>query len=130
MKSTIAIQSFHTIESVFHSALDDWKKNPLFQKKDFLYTDEEKHRLLELWKPLFIVFIRLRKIIRTRDFLSFIHGKQWDIFLVRYYAVHMYYEFLYDVQKTFGRHEEFIRQHLDDHFFHNYSTIARYVYHP
>ncbi len=24
----------------------------------------------------------------------------------------------------------FIRQHLDDTFLHNYSTIARYVYHP
>ena len=130
MKPTVAIETFHSIESDFHSALDDWKKNPLFQKKDFLYTDEEKYILSERWKPLFLVFIRLRKIIRTRDFLSFVSGKKWETFLIRYYAVHMYYEFLYDLQQTFGRHEEFIRQHLDDIFLHNYSTISRYVYHP
>jgi uncharacterized protein YycO len=36
---------------------------------------------------------------------------------------------LYELQQSFGSHEEFIRQYLDDGFRENYSTLARYMYH-
>jgi hypothetical protein len=36
---------------------------------------------------------------------------------------------VYDLQQTFGPHEEFLRQYLDDTFPENYSTLARFMYH-
>jgi hypothetical protein len=36
---------------------------------------------------------------------------------------------IYELQKSFGPHEEFLRQYLDDTFTENYSTLARYMYH-
>ena len=36
---------------------------------------------------------------------------------------------VYELRECFGKHEEFLRQYLDDTFVENYSTLARYMYH-
>lgn len=49
---------------------------------------------------------------------------------MKYAVAISYYNKLCELQRSFGIHEEFIRQYLDDTFRVNYSTLARAMYFP
>ena len=55
-------------------------------------------------------------------------SRKKEVFVLRYSAVTTYYSMVCELQESFGVHEAFIRQYLDEQFRENYSTLARYMY--
>jgi hypothetical protein len=82
-----------------------------------------------VWQDMVKPFLKLRKILRALMWRSFLTFGSKNSFVVKYAAVTTYYNMVYELQKCFGPHEEFLRQYLDDTFRENYSTLARYMYH-
>ncbi len=118
-----------SIDNDFETALQSFKNDPLFWSEQTLYTTDDKRRIARLWKDIVLPFLRLRGIIRSLYWRSFFTLGSKNSFVVKYAAITTYYNMLYELRSIFGPHEEFLRQHLDDTFLENYSTLARYMYH-
>ena len=117
-----------SIDREFQKALDEFHADDFFQAKtDNLYTDEEKKRIYYRWLNLVRPFRQLKSIIRSLSWQTLFFRRK-NAFVIRYASVITYYNMLYSLRASFGKHEEFIRQYLDDNFRENYSTLARYVY--
>lgn len=127
------MKSYHTIltsiDREFDTALSSLKADPLFSSKKRVYTADDKARIARLWKDIIIPFRSLRKVIQSVYWRSIFTFGSKNSFVVKYGAVTTYYNMAYELQQSFGEHEEFLRQYLDDTFSENYSTIARYMYH-
>lgn len=119
----------NSIDREFSRALEQFQNDPLFSSDQEVYTQDDKARMKSHWKLILKPFIRLKKIIRSTYWRSFFTWWSKNSFVIKYAAITTYYNMLTDVQRTFGRHEEFIRQYLDDEFSENYSTLARFMYH-
>lgn len=118
-----------SIDREFEKALASLKSDPLFTSNRKVYTADDKARIAHLWKDIATPFRRLRKMIQSIYWRSFFTFGSKNSFVVQYAAVTTYYNMVYELQQSFGDHEEFLRQYLDDTFSENYSTIARYMYH-
>lgn len=118
-----------SIDFEFEKALADFRSDAIFHEKKIIYTDEEKKRIGYRWMNLVRPFRQLKSIIRSLTWRSFFLFGNRNVFAVKYAAIVTYYNMLYELRSSFGPHEEFIRQYLDDTFSENYSTIARYMYH-
>lgn len=127
MKSYAKILS--KIDKQFSHALSTFQSDPLFSSNQTIYTDDDKARIAKNWKAIQKPFLELRKIIRSLMWRSFLTFGSKNSFVVKYSAIVTYYNMVYELQQSFGPHEEFLRQYLDDAFDENYSTIARYMYH-
>lgn len=122
----------HILESIdreFAEAIDELRSDILFSSTQTLYTDEEKRRIKYRWMRIVRPFRALRSLIRGAYWRSFIFRGNTNSFVIRYAATITYYNMMYELQRSFGPHEEFIRQYLDDTFSENYTTLARYMYH-
>jgi uncharacterized protein YycO len=128
MKSYVQILT--SIDIDFQRSLANFRVDPIFQSDQTTYTDDDKRRISLLWWDIIEPFLKLRKILRSLLWRSFFIFGSKDSFVVKYAVVTTYYNILYELQESFGPHEEFIRQYLDDSFRENYSTLARYMYHP
>ncbi|GAB0174963.1 MAG: hypothetical protein HHAS10_08420 [Candidatus Altimarinota bacterium] len=117
------------IDRTFEKALNSLKKDPIFSSNQTLYTDDDKNRIALYWKDILKPFGELQRIIRSLMWRSFFTFGSKNIFVVKYSAIITYYNMVYELQQSFGPHEEFLRQYLDDTFSENYSTLARFMYH-
>lgn len=118
-----------SIDKDFLQALEAFKNDPIFVSWQTLYTDDDKKRIAHIWKNILKSFLKLKKIIKSLYWRSFFTFWSKNSFVIKYAAITTYYNMVYTLQKTFGPHEEFLRQYLDDTFEENYSTLARYMYH-
>ena len=115
------------IENDFEKALETFKNDGIFNKKEIVYTNDDKIRLKQKWILIKKVFLDLKNIIKVSKYRFMI---TWDYnnFVIKYYVTNMYYDNLLKLNKTFWIHEDFIRQQLEDRFKYNYNSIARYIY--
>jgi uncharacterized protein YycO len=120
---------FSEIDTQFSLALKHLQSDQLFSSDQTFYTDDDKKRIANIWKELLLPFQSLQKIIRSLMWRSFFSFWSKNSFVVKYAAIVTYYNMIYELQQTFGPHEEFLRQYLDDTFSENYSTLARFMYH-
>lgn len=120
---------FQSIDKSFEKSLNAFRNDPIFSSEQTLYTDDDKIRIGRYWKDILKPFSELQKIIRSLMWRSFLSFGSKNSFVVKYSAVISYYNMVYELQQSFGPHEEFLRQYLDDVFSENYSTLARYMYH-
>lgn len=118
-----------SIDRDFDKALTMLRTDPLFSSDATIYTEDDKARIAYIWKNVVRPFLKLRKIIRRLYWRSFLTFGSKNSFVVKYAAIVTYYNMVYELQQSFGRHEEFLRQYLDDTFTENYSTLARFMYH-
>ncbi len=123
------VKILHKVDIDFQRALNQLKNDPLFSIETTLYTDNDKERIAHIWKDLVKPFLVVRWIIRSLYWRSFFGFGNKNSFVVKYASVITYYNMVYELRESFGYHEEFIRQYLDDTFPENYSTLARYMYH-
>lgn len=117
------------IDKEFDLAFAKLQSDPLFSSSQAVYTEDDKARIAHLWKDILKPFLKLRKILRFLMWRSFLTFGSKNSFVVKYATVTTYYSMVYRLQESFGPHEEFLRQYLDDTFSENYSTLARYMYH-
>lgn len=117
-----------SIDNEFTQALSEFRSDAIFSSSQTVYTDEEKRRIHFRWMRIVRPFRALRQILRSTYWRSFFLRGNKNIFVIKYAATITYYNMVYELQKSFGPHEEFIRQYLDDTFSENYSTLARYMY--
>lgn len=123
------VQILKSIDKEFQENHTKFTSDPLFSSSQIVYTDDDKRRIGLLWWDLVQPFLRLRKLLRSLIWRSFFILGNKESFVVKYAIVTTYYSMVYELQKSFGPHEEFLRQYLDDTFTENYSTLARYMYH-
>lgn len=121
-------QIFTSIQKQFHEALTNFQSEKFLKEKKEIYTLEEKKKIAYHWSRIVRSFRELRKIIRRTSWSQYFLFHHRESFVVKYFAVILYYNHLVELQRSFGVHEEFIRQYLDDTFHENYSTLARYMY--
>ncbi len=119
----------HSIDIEFEKALQELKSDPVFLRTDGLYSTDDKARISKIWKKIVKPFGSLKKIIRSMYWRSFFGFWNKNSFVVQYASITTYYNMVYELRESFGDHEEFLRQYLDDTFRENYSTLARYMYH-
>ncbi len=118
-----------TIDTDFENALSELRSDPIFLSQKNVYTLDDKNRIARIWIDILWPFKRLRWIIHSLSFRSFLTFRSKNSFVVKYVAVVTYYNMVHDLQQVFWLHEEFLRQYLDDTFSENYSTLARFIYH-
>ncbi len=119
----------NAIDKEFEVAFERLRSDPLFSSSQVIYMEDDKARIALLWKDIVKPFLKLRKILRFVMWRSFLSFGSKNSFVVKYATVTTYYSMVYRLQESFGPHEEFLRQYLDDTFSENYSTLARYMYH-
>ena len=115
------------IDWSFRIALECFRADLLFQKDEGIYTDDDKKRIALHWREMLVPFHSLKRLMRGLSWRSFFSKKK-EVFVLRYSAVTTYYSMVCELQESFGVHEAFIRQYLDEQFRENYSTLARYIY--
>lgn len=118
-----------SIDKEFNQALRELQSDSIFLRTDWLYSTDDKRRIAKIWKKVVKPFGSLKKIIRSMYWRSFFGFWNKNSFVVQYASVITYYNMVYELRECFGKHEEFLRQYLDDTFIENYSTLARYMYH-
>ncbi len=118
-----------SLDKEFQENLRKFISDPLFSSSETFYTDDDKKRIYLLWCDIVEPFLKLRRILRSFMWRSFLTFGSKNSFVIKYAVVTTYHNMAYELQQSFGRHEEFLRQYLDDTFSENYSTIARYMYH-
>lgn len=119
----------NSIDKEFNQSIEQFQNDPLFHSLQEIYTTDDKKRIKKHWQAILQPFLKLQKVIKHTYWRSFFTWWSKNSFVIKYAAITTYYNMLTDVQRTFGRHEEFIRQYLDDEFMDNYSTLARFMYH-
>lgn len=118
-----------SIDNEFSQALAELKHDPFILRTDGLYSTDDKLRIAIIWRKILKPFASLKKLIRSMYWRSFFGFGNKNNFVVHYASIITYYNMVYELRESFGNHEEFIRQYLDDSFRINYSTLARYMYH-
>ena len=127
MKSYVAL--LDSIDNEFSQALAELKRDPIILRTDGLYSTDDKLRIAIIWRKILKPFASLKKLIRSMYWRSFFGFGNKNNFVVHYASIVTYYNMVYELRESFGDHEEFLRQYLDDSFRINYSTLARYMYH-
>lgn len=115
------------IEKNFYIYLKDFNQNKLFKKNTNIYLKKDKNELKIKWKKISLLFKKLKFIINSSSF-SFFFKRDYNQFIIKYYATILYYNMTIEIQESFKSHEDFIRQFLDENYKENYSSIARYIY--
>lgn len=115
------------IEKQLNIAIDNFSNDEIFTKKSQIYLQKDKDNLQKKWKKIALNFKYLKKIINTWKY-NFLFNKDYNDFIIKYYCVAIYFNFVIEIQENFKHNEDFIRQYLDENFKENYSTIARFIY--
>ncbi len=115
------------IDWSFRITLERFRADSLFQRDEGIYTDDDKKRIALHWREILVTFHSLKRLMRGLSCRSLFSRKK-EVFVLRYSAVTTYYSMVCELQESFGVHEAFIRQYLDEQFRENYSTLARYMY--
>ena len=82
-----------------------------------------------LGKKQVSVFFISRKLLRKTSYRSYCFKIDYNKLVLKRYLAIMYFNFLIELVHTFWKHENFIRQHIDDNFPKNsYWNFAKYIY--
>lgn len=117
------------LEKEFDLYLDDFASSKVFQKTNNIYLKEDKIIIVAKWKKIKRIFTKFKKIINSHN-SGFFSGDIYNNLIIRHYSTVTYYNMTLKLQETFGGHEDFIRQFLNEKYRENYSTIARFIYYP